>query len=259
MSDPALSQPALGHNSGALDLSLALDADQLLRDLRADTTALAARTDELVAAFTRFCDKTADGIADDEVLAKAGDFVRQLSAHIAAVDSRRTVIKAPVLAAQRTIDGFFKSSLAGPVENAKAIVTRSIDDYMRKLRQEADARAREEAARQRAEADRLAREAEQRRSSTLMDAAVEAEAWADATAAAPVTVAPVRSDFGTTISTRKGPWKVRITDIAKVPYPFLMVNEPVLLATARTNPEIEAGGQPIPGVEFYREIKSSIR
>jgi len=259
MADPALAQPSLGHNSGALDLSLALDADQLLRDLRADTTALAARTEELLAAFERFDARTTDGIADDEVLAKAGDFVRQLSAHISAVDSRRTVIKAPVLAAQRAIDGFFKSSLADPVDRAKAAVTRRIDDYMRRLREEAAARQREEAARQRAEADRMAREAEQRRSAALMDAAVEAEAKAESAEAAPVTVAPVRSDFGTTISTRKGPWNVRITDIAKVPYPFLMVNEPVLLATARTNPEIEAGGQPIPGVEFYREIKSSIR
>lgn len=259
MADPALEQPSLGHNSGALDLSLALDADQLLRDLRADTAPLAARTDELVAAFDRFDARTKDGIADDEVLAKAGDFVRQLSAHITAVDSRRTVIKAPVLAAQRAIDGFFKSSLADPVDRAKVAVTRRIDDYMRRLRQEEEARAREEAARQRAEADRMAREAEQRRSTTLMDAAIEAEAKADAAEAAPVTVAPVRSDFGTTISTRHGPWKVRVTDITKVPAQYLVVNEAVLIATARTNPAIAAGEQPVPGVEFYREIKSSIR
>jgi hypothetical protein len=252
-------KPGPGHNSGTLDLSLALDADQLLADLRADTAALAARTDDLVAAFGRFQARTADGIADDVVLAQAGDFVRQLRAHIAAVDSRRTVVKAPVLAAQRAIDGFFKAALAEPVEHAIKGVTHAVDDYMRRLRAIEAERAREEAARQRAEADRMAREAEQRRSASLMDAAVEAEAKAEALEAAPVAVEPVRSDLGTTISTRHGLWKVRVTDITLVPAQYLVINEAVLIATARTNPAIAAGQQPVPGVEFYREIKSSIR
>jgi|GEM_PF-1955248 len=256
------------HNSSELDLSLALDADLLLADLRVDTTALAQRTSELEAAFNRFVDTNAKGIPNDSVLAKAGDFVRQLSAHITAVDARRTSIKAPVLAAQRAIDGFFKANLAEPIESAKTAVTRSIEAYQRERREEAAQLAREAAALQRAEqgrlaieAQRLAAEAERQDSPALMDAALEVESRATAAAAPVVTAhpAPVRSDYGTTVGTRVGPWKVRITNIALVPVQYLMINEPVLIATAKTNERIAVGEQPIPGVEFFRETRAAIR
>lgn len=260
MSDAAtVTAPGPGHNREALDLSLALDPDQLLADLKADTAPLLRRTDDLVAAFGRFAAVTKDGIADDEAVAKAGDFARQLGAHVTAVDARRTVVKAPVLAAQRTIDGYFKGHLSDPVEQAKTAVVRRIEDYQRRQREAAALRAREEADRQRAEAARLAAEAERQRSTALMDAAVEAEARAEQAAIAPVVREPVRSDFGTTVGTRVGPWKVRVTDISKVPPAFLLINEQVLVATAKTDPRVAAGEQPVPGVEFYRETRAAIR
>ena len=260
MADTAtLAPPALGHNQGPLNLDLVLNADQLLADLQADTTVLFARTEELVAAFARFQDATKDGITSDEVLARAGDFSRQLSAHLATIDARRVAIKAPVLAAQRTIDGFFKRDLADPVEAAKSAVGRKADVYVQAKRAEAARIAAEEAARARAEAARLAAEAEQQQSTRIMDAAVEAEAQAAAIEAAPIAAGPVRSDYGTTVGSRMGPWKVRVTDITQVPAQYLTVNEPVLLATAKTDSRVAAGQQPIPGVEFYREVKASIR
>lgn len=251
--------PGPGHNQGPLDLSLVLNADQLLADLQADTVALFQRKEELVAAFERFQTATKDGITSDEVLARAGDFSRQLSALLQAIDARRVAIKKPVLDAQRTIDGFFKRDLSDPIDAAKAAVGKKADVYVMEKRREAERRAAEEAARVRAEAQRLAEEAERQQSSRLMDAAVEAEAQAAAVEAAPAAAVHVRSDYGTTVGTRRGPWKVRVVDIAKVPTQYLAVNEPVLLATAKTDPRIDAGEQPIPGVEFYREIKAAIR
>lgn len=267
MSDaPTFAEATRGHNSGTFDLSLALDPTQLLADLQASTADLHGRSEEMTAAYDRFAAATKDGIPSDDVLARAGDFVRQLSAHLANVDARRTAVKAPVLTAQRTIDNFFKRDLADPIDAAKTRVVRAIEDYQRRQREAAAARQREEAARAQAEAERLAAEAERARQAvgdgaadTIMEAAIEAEARAEAVAAAPVTAGPVRTDFGTSVGTRLGPWKVRVTDISKVPTQFLMANEPVLLATAKTDARIAAGQQPIPGVEFYRETKASIR
>ncbi len=251
--------PGPGHNSQRLNLAQALDAEQLLADLQADTADLFRRTEELSAAFERFNDLTKNGITSEEVQGRAGDFVRQLSAQLATVDARRTAVKAPVLAAQRTIDGFFGRDLADPLRTAKDAVTRRMDDFVRRQAEEARRAAAEAAERQRAEAARLAAEAERQASPQLLTAAVEAEEQAEAMAAAPAALAPVRSDYGTTVHARKTPWKVRVTDISKVPPQYLLINEQVLLATAKTDPRIAGGEQPIPGVEFYRELKAGVR
>ncbi len=253
------SPPQPGHNSGSLDLALALDADQLLKDLQTDSTELFTRKEELLNAFDRFQSATAAGIPSDEVLARAGDFKRQLDAHIKVIDARRTNVKAPVLAAQRTIDGFYKRDLSDPLDAVLRAVLGKMDRYVADQRRAAEAKRREEADRAREEAARIAAEAERQQSPALMDRALDAEAAAETVAAKPATAPHVRSDYGTLVTSRKGPWKVRVVDINLVPRQFLVANEPVLLATAKTDARIEAGQQPIAGVEFYREIKTSVR
>ena len=253
-----------GHNSGVLDLSLALDATQLRADLTADSVALLKRSEELTGAFTRFEKATAAGITTEEMAGKAGDFVRQLAAAVKVIDDRRTVVKAPVLAAQRQIDAYYKGGMSDLLDAMKAKVLGKITAYQRAEQAKADearraeaARAREEAARQEAlaEAARTAEEAD-----TAMVRAVEAEETAQALAAPSTAPAPImRSDMGTSVGMRKGPWQVRVVDITKVPAQFLMVNNPVLLATAKTDPRITAGEQPIPGVEFFRDTVANVR
>jgi hypothetical protein len=260
MADAAtITQAGPGHNQGPLDLSRALDAEQLLADLQADTLPLFGRAKELLEAFVRFDTATKDGIPDEATLGRAGDFVRQLTAHITTVEARRTAVKKPVLEAQRTIDGFFRRDLSDPIEAAKRAVTKRMDDFFARVRQAAQEAARAEAARQREAAEQLAAQAEAQRSDTLMAAAVEAEARAETLAAARVAPAAVRSDYGTTVHTRQGPWKVRVVDITQVPAAYLMINEQVLLATAKTNAAVAAGEQPIAGVEFYRETTVGVR
>lgn len=252
--------PGAGHNSGALDLSLALDSAQLQADLTRDSAGLLARATELKSAYERFIAATAGGIPDEVTLAKAGDFVRQLAAHVTAIDARRTVVKRPVLEAQRIIDAHYKRDMADPLDLLKAEVLKRITLYQRKAQEKIDAERRAEAERQRAAAAALAAAAEAQASESLMDSAMEAEARAEVLAAPTAEPAPVlRSDLGTSIGTRKGPWKVRVVDIAKVPAAYLMANEPVLLATAKTDPRIAAGEQPVPGVEFYRETLANVR
>lgn len=254
-------EPAtIGHNSGALDLTLALDPTQLLSDLQADAQPLFIRKEELIAAFSRFQAATADGIPDEETQARAGDFVRQIAAHVVVVDARRTAIKKPVLEAQRIIDEFFKRDITDPLDAAKRAVLAKVTAFLHKQQQEEAARRRAEAERQRAEAERLAAEAERTASPRMMERALEAEEKAWATGAAPVKVEAVRSDLGTTISSRRGPWKMRVTDISKIPHAYLLPNEPVLIALAKTHAtSIEAGTQPIEGVEFYRDVTANIR
>lgn len=252
--------PALGHNSGGIDLSLALEPVQLRADLAADTAALLTRRDELLVAFDRFNDLTKDGIPDEATQGRAGDFVRQLAAHIATADARRTVIKAPVLEAQRLIDGYFKTELADPLATARTAVLAKVTTFLRKQEAAAAEKRRAEAERARADAARLAAHAEATRNEAMMDRAIEAEAAAEAVAAAPA-AAPerVRSDLGTVVSVRKGPWQVRVTDISKVPPQFLMPNTAMLLTVPKSDRTVEEGAQPIPGIEFYRETKASIR
>lgn len=252
------STPAAGHNSGTLDLSLALDPDLLLRDMRDDSAGLIARGVELLAAFDRYA-AGGNTIPDADTAARAGDFARQLAAHLATIDARRKAVKQPVLDAQRAIDGFYSSVLADPITAAKSAVTSAVDEYVRRRQREERERQAQEAARQRAEAQRLADAAEQQNNSALMDRAIAAEEAAAATAAAPIQPEMVRSDLGTTISTRKGPWQIRITDDAAVPRQYMTPNGPLLLALAKTLPAIERGEQPIPGVEYYRETKANIR
>lgn len=252
----------LGHNSGELDLSLALDPAQLRIDLTADAAALAARCTELAAAFTRFDNATAAGIPDEPTLVKAGDFVRQLAALSTAIDGRRTVVKKPVLEAQRIIDAFYKAGMSDPIDGLKAKVLAKITAFQRAVQARLDEARREEMARQRAAAEALARAAEQAAPADtghLMDRAVEAEEQAATLAAAPVRAPAARSDMGTTVSTRKGPWKLRVLDIAKVPAHFLQVNEAMLLAFAKTDATVAGGAQPVAGVEFYREETAIVR
>lgn len=258
MSDPSLA--TLGHNSNSIDLALVLDPEQLLADLKAGTTELFTRRDELVTAFERFQTATANGLADDEAAGKAGDFVRMLGDLLKTADTRRTTIKAPVLEAQRVIDNFFKRDLADPVDAAKRAVSASISSYVA-ARERAEREARQAAAEaQRREAQRLAEEAERTQNAATMDRALDAEARAEQTAAAPVAPPPVRSGLGTTVSSRKGPIKMRVTDIDKVPRAYLVPSEPMLLGYAKAHAAaIDAGQQPIPGVEFYREVTANIR
>lgn len=254
---PTDAAPAIGHNRPPLNLAGALDAEQLLSDLRADSAEFEKRSAELMAGFQRFDAATQSGVTDDDTAGRAGAFVRQLDEHTRAIDARRVVVKEPVLTASRTIDGFYKS-LGAPILDVRARVMKKLDDFMRRRREAEAARQREEAARQRAEAERLAAEAERQGNDALLDRALDMEAAASA-APAPVAPPPIRSDHGTTLSTRRGPWRVRIVDPDRVPRAYLMPNEPMLLALAKTDPRISEGAQPVAGVEFYREEKALVR
>jgi hypothetical protein len=83
---------------------------------------LTERERELMDAFARF-DKGFPVIADDDVQGRATDLANKMKAHLKKIDDTRTLEKAPVLAAQRAIDGFFKA-MSARLENALPVINR---------------------------------------------------------------------------------------------------------------------------------------
>lgn len=261
MPDDLHSPPPAGHNAPPLETSLAMALDLRVLDeqLRATFAPLIQRAGDLAAGHARFKLAHPEGIPSEQVAGAAGDFVRQVAAALEAIDQRRTTVKAPVLDATRKIDGFAKE-ISEPLRVIRQAVEHDLNRYVAAQRAAAEEARRKEAERLEAEAQRLAAQAQRQDDDDTMARAVQAEQEAEALKAAPAATGPiVRSDLGTAIGVRKGPWRVRITDAAKIPREYLMPNEPKLLAEAKTKSAIGRGEQPIPGVEFYREEKVSVR
>ncbi|MFA9204883.1 MAG: hypothetical protein ACEQSH_00345 [Bacteroidia bacterium] len=259
MSTTTEAAAGIGHNDPPLDLSAALDLDVLTRQLAADTADLMARVTERLDGFERFKVLAANGIPDDTTLAKAGDFARQLSDSISVADDRRTKIKKPVLDAQRAIDGFFKSRMTDPLDAAKRAVLAAVTAYQQKKAREAAEAAAAERRRLAEEAAALAAKAERTGDDDAMEQAIQREEQAAAIPVAPQPAPVVRTDMGSTIGSRKGPWKVRVTDMSKIPATYLLPNEALLLALVKSTPAIQEKPDSVPGVEFYRETVASIR
>ena len=85
-----------------------------------------------------------------------------------------------------------------------------------------------------------------------------AQAQADATALAPATLPPARTTATSLgAATTRQVWTHEVTDLAKVPRQYLMVNEAAIRAVY-TNPVAKAmlakgGEQPIPGVRIFQK------
>ena len=109
-------------NIPTLDLSAALDPSAIAAWLDYELAGPAVRRNDLMAAFQRFADATHAGIADDAVVMRATDFAKQLKAAAKDIDDIRARIKAPVLHAQRLIDGAAKK-----IADDLAGATRSVE------------------------------------------------------------------------------------------------------------------------------------
>lgn len=258
--------PPAGHNSGAIDLALLLDAEEIRAGLRATYAEKIARRDELVASADRFLAMTAAGIGDDTMQGRAGDAVRQIMDEVKALEVARTAYKKPVLDATRTIDGFFKSELTDPLAEAQKKVADKMIAYGERKRREAEAAAAAEAQRKADEARRLAEAAERHRDALSLDAAIQAEQDAlDAQDRASVpakAAARVVSDLGTTTGLRMTR-TYRLDDMmalvkavaaGRSPISVLTLNEPVVKAMAR-----DRNQRDLPGLAFVAKSGLSIR
>jgi hypothetical protein len=249
----AAMEPAPGDNLPPLDLAEVLAPDLLAAQVSRAIADLAPRAAELLESFSRFDAATAGaGIGNDETAARAGDLARMITDHRRTIEGRRETIKRPLLEGSRIVDSLVKREYSDPLDEAARVIRARLSQFVDR-----------KAAQARAEQDRAARqaaaEAARLAEAGAIASAIEKEADAAAMAAAPIAPAVLRSDLGTTISSRRGPLKVRIVDPAKVPREFLMVNEPALLAAAKGDKALAEGERRIPGVEFYRESQASIR
>jgi hypothetical protein len=155
-----------------------LVGDALREKLVEEHAALLHRTASLLEAGPRVPE-----ITDDDLAAKAADFVKQITAAMKAGEGARVAAKEPYLEGGRVIDGFFKKRIDEPLLALKAFVSQKITVHLRAKadRERRDREERERLARAAAEAAR--REAEEReralRDEATLKAAIEANKAAE--------------------------------------------------------------------------------
>lgn len=246
---------AASHNAPVVDLSAALDPAALAPWIEFQYAAHTARRDGLIAAHGRFLAATAQGIADDDVAGRATDFARQLRAASVETDATRTKIKAPVLHAQRLIDGEAKK-IVDSLAAAGADVQARLTAYLQAKEARARAEAEAEAHRLAAEADAAIAAAQAIDTNEATDAAVaaiqEADLAAQHAAAAPKELSRTRSANGS-LAGLKDNWIFTIDDISKVPAHYLTVNDAMVKAAIKT------GVRDIPGLKIQNDTKVYIR
>jgi hypothetical protein len=240
-------------NRPVLDLTAALEPAALAAWLDFEFAEHAARAAELAAAFERFLLATKDGINDDETTGRATDFCKVHKAELTAIDVTRSRIKAPVLSAQRQIDGAGKK-LADPLRASVAIIEDRMAAYLRRKAEAARREAEAEAQRLAAAAHEAMREAETTPEQTADAIAALAEAQqaeALATASTPE-LTRTRSLHGA-LAGLKDNWTFTLEDVSKVPRHLLQVNE------AAVKLAIRQGAREIPGLRIWNDAKAFVR
>jgi hypothetical protein len=232
-------------NSPRVDLASALDPNLLTDYLDEQYASHRAAAVVLCDRYERFLVATKDGIADEHICGIATDFREQVKAGIADCDKTRSAIKAPVLQAQRLIDGAAKA-ISDPLANLLPIIEQRIAAFLA-----AKARAEREAAER--EAQRLAAAAldamhQNDHGEVTNDVAIEAlqaaqEAEARATASLPE-LSRVRSVHNS-VAGLSDNWEYGITHPDLVPRQFLMVNDAAVKAA------IKGGAREIPGLSIF--------
>ncbi len=254
--DHAKSPPGIGHNAPS---PVALPEPEVLYAAWSrEHAALLARRDQLLAAMARLEAAHGAGIADETTAGKAADFVLLLEREARHVEEVRKSVKAPVLAAGRTLDRLLKTETSDRLAAAAARVARLLTAFqMRKIAAEREAR--EQAAREaRQAADALAAAALAQDNTALREqalaldrAAQQAEIAATAGLAA---LARTRGESGA-VAELKEDWTYEVVDFAQVPREWLMVDDRRVRAAIRG----AEGLRSIPGLHIHPEARTSVR
>lgn len=243
-------------NIPTLNLSAALDPGALAAWIEYEMAGPAVRRNDLMAAFQRFSDATREGIHDDAMAGRATDFVKQFKATQSDINDIRTRIKAPVLHAQRLIDGEAKK-ISDELLGAEKTIAMRIGVFLQKKEAAARKAAEAEAMRLAAESEAAIKAAQEPGAAPeVVDVAIQAMADAEtarATAeAAPLELSRTRSALGS-IAGLKDHWTFATEDISKIPAVFLTVNDVMVKAA------IKSGTRDIPGIRIYNDARTMIR
>jgi hypothetical protein len=245
----------IGHNQGpTIDLAAALEPEALSAWINERLALHTNRAAELLTSHRRFLLATAAGIANDDVAGKATIFARQIKEAINETDSERVRIKAPVLAAQRAIDGAAKT-ITDPLLTASGECERRVTVFMVEKDRAARKLAAEEAARAEQLAAILMDQAANDDNPDIIEQAATAEVEqfaAMAVACAPTADLTRMRTAGVTSSLRDN-WVYEIANISDVPAHFLMINDAAVKAA------IKGGNRNIPGLTIRNQPKVGIR
>ena len=254
-------------------------------------------TDELAAENAEALKSVADLLAearalpaevtDDETDGRVTDVVRALQNTWKQIEATREDRKAPLLAACRTVDSFFKGSLLEKLEKIKTVLEsrltvwkrKKADTERRRLAEEAR-KAAEAAAELRAAADRERQEAEaaaafEDTAATLapeqnatvkaandaaLNAAIDARQAAQAAAVKPADLARNRSSSGAAISTLVETWAFEIDDLNAVSLDALrpFIPRADIEKAIRRYVAVNKGDRPLAGVRIYPEENARV-
>jgi hypothetical protein len=252
-----------GHNHPPFDPKEIVNIEILAAQLRDTYSHLFKEQAALVTAAEKWKADHPHGITDDDDQGRSTEQVAQLKTVLEAYHGKpasvHTIAKEPFLHGGRIVDTVLNAELAGPIRQA-------ITDLMAPMQAYAQAKlrkAQEEAAAAAAKAQREADAALARHESDPM-AALQAEQDAmDKAADAAQPVGPqsqVRGDLGG-MSSLRGKWVVKVTDVTKIPVQYLMPNMAVLEAVMNASKDKKSGRPTaqVNGVEWEFETKLAIR
>ena len=256
MTDYPTPPPGIGHN--APPLPTLPEPDVLYAMWSREHAALLRRRDQLLAALDRFDAAHGAGIADEATAGKATDFVRQLEVEARRVEEVRKSVKAPVLAAGRTLDRLLKTETSDRLAAAALRVSRLLTDFqLRKIAAERESR--EQAAKAAREAaDSLAAAALAQADPALREQALALDQAAQqAEIAATAGLAPLARTQGESgaVAELKEEWTYEVVDLEKVPLEWLMVDDRRVRAAIR-GPD---GLRSIPGLRLHPEARTTVR
>jgi hypothetical protein len=242
----------IGHNAPPIDLTAALEPRALQAWVSGQLDPHAQRADALTTRYKQFLLATAAGIANDNVDERAVDFAEQIRKEIAATDATRVTIKAPVLAAQKAIDGAAKAISDRLLPAFTEVKARHSTYLVAK-----DAEIRRVAAEAAAKAEEAAYHLQQQAEATndnedfvQADIAIEQQQVAEAIVFAPVLeLTRMRTANGVS-SGLKDDWQYEIEDIAKVPTTYLQLNDTIVKAAIKT------GTRHIPGLKIFNRPRA---
>lgn len=254
----------IGHNAPPRDLLL---EDALRERLFDENLALVQRRDALLEAGQRITD-----INNDEIAAKAGDFIKQIMAVVKAAEAARISEKEPYLDGGRQIDGFFKK-ISEPLERFKRGIEHELTFYLRG-KAETERLAREEQKRlAREEEDRMRREAQEaadklRDEKTLKLALTAEKRWQQAEAdriaaekaaqAKPADLSRTRGEYGA-VSSLRTLWTFSDLDRETLDLEALRFHLPMDGLERAVRALIKAGGRELKGVKIFETTDAVVR
>lgn len=247
---PEQSPPPAGHNRPPLDVEArGTFREELLKD-RPD---FLTRAEDMIEAVARV------EVTDDVTLGRAGDFVKMLRQAGQHVDAAHKAAKEPYLKAGRAVDEE-KNALSLRLASARAEVETRANTFLAQRQAEERAEREKQAAEARRQAeDAAAAEALRREAADANDVeAMEQVPVIPQAVAAPAPREPLRSDAGTTVSTR-AVWQSEVTDYVAA-FAAVSDNPKVREAIEKAVAAlVKAGKRQIDGVRIYETAAMSAR